>query len=302
MQQTVLITGGTGLIGQAVSTLLAQNGYKVIHLSRTENLKAIFPAYHWDIEKQTIDKKALAQADFIIHLAGEGIADKRWSAARKQQIINSRVKSTQLLSKFLSDMDKKPLLFIGASAIGYYGNTADAVLDENSPSGTGFLSESCMKWEQSYQTIKNLNIPCPIVRVGVVLTTKGGALSKMLPSYKLRLGAYFANGSQMFSWIHIDDVARAFLFILTQGTNNLIYNATAPEPISNYELAKTIASVYQKKCLVAPVPAFALRAIMGEMADVVLHGSKVMPAQLQNAGFEFSYPTIHAALSELLIK
>jgi len=298
--QTVLITGGTGAVGLATSRLLASQGYKVIHLSRKENLSAEFPAYSWDLEKQTIDKKALEQADFIIHLAGTGIADKRWTAARKAEIISSRVESSKLLARFLATMERKPHAVIGASAIGFYGNRQEETLDENSAAGTGFLAESCTQWENSYQHIRNLGIPCSVVRIGIVLDKKTGALSKMLPSYHVRLGAYFGNGKQIYSWIHIQDMARILLFLVQNHPKNHVYNATAPLPVSNRELAQTIADVLGKKSLIVPAPAFAMRIAMGEMADVVLHGSRVLPKSLESAGFEFLYPNVSAALENLL--
>jgi uncharacterized protein len=298
--QTVLITGGTGAVGLATSRLLASQGYKVIHLSRKENLSAEFPAYSWDLEKQTIDKKALEQADFIIHLAGTGIADKRWTAARKAEIISSRVESSLLLARFLATMERKPHAVIGASAIGFYGNRQEETLDENSAAGTGFLAESCAQWENSYQHIRNLGIPCSVVRIGIVLDKKTGALSKMLPSYHVRLGAYFGGGKQIYSWIHIQDMARILLFLVQNHPKNQVYNATAPLPVSNRELAQTIADVLGKKSLIVPAPAFAMRIAMGEMADVVLYGSNVLPKSLESAGFEFLYPNVSAALENLL--
>ncbi len=298
--QTVLITGGTGAVGLATSMLLERQGYKVIHLSRRADLSARFPAYSWDLGKQFIDKKALEQADFIIHLAGTGIADARWSKSRKTDIIASRVDSSLLLAKNLAAVEKRPLFFIGASATGFYGNRGTEILTETSSAGTGFLSESCQLWENSYQAIRDLNINCDVLRIGIVLAAHSGALAKMLPSYKLRLGAYFGNGAQMYSWIHIQDLARIFLFLVQNTPQNQTYNATAPTPVSNYELANTIATALGKKSLIAPVPAFALRLAMGEMADVVLHGANVVPENLQKAGFEFLYPTVLAALENLL--
>lgn len=299
--KTILITGGSGLIGQALSPLLQQKGYRVIHLSRQQNLQAPFPAYRWDIAKKYIDTDALAQADAIIHLAGAGIADKRWSAARKREIMDSRVQSTQLLVDALQQSKHRPSVFLAASAIGYYGDTGDKDITEESPVGNGFMADVCKQWEQAAEPLwQTLGIRTPILRIGIVLARQGGALAKMLPSYRFRMGAYFGNGQQFMPWIHLSDICQSIIFLLENQQATGVFNGTAPHPVSNYQLAKNIALALGKKSLIMPAPAFALRLVMGEMADMLLMGTKVLPSRLQRMGFSFQFPTIDVALKDLI--
>ncbi|MEM8908281.1 MAG: TIGR01777 family oxidoreductase, partial [Bacteroidota bacterium] len=203
---TILIAGGSGLIGQRLSELLAQKNYHVIHLSRRENLKARFPAYAWDLSANYIDPKAIEQADYVINLAGAGIADRPWTKKRKKLIIDSRVQSNQLLAKTIQAAGKAKA-FIAAAAIGYYGNSGENWVDEESPSPDhGFLTESCQIWEQTLHEIADQVPRMVIIRIGIVLSTLGGAMEKMLLSFKVRVGTYFGDGRQYYSWIHIDDL------------------------------------------------------------------------------------------------
>ncbi len=298
--RTVLITGGTGLIGSRLSELLTEKGYKVIHLSRSENLNATFPAYQWNIKKEEIDETALQQADYIITLAGAGIADKRWTAARKQLIIDSRVNGIQLIGKKLKELNLTPKAIIGASAVGYYGNSGAELVDESASAGDGFLSESVVAWEKAYDDLNGLNTRIGRVRVGIVLSPKGGALQKMLPTYKAGFGTYFGDGSQIYSWIHLDDVCRVFIHLLEQEQLSGTFNAVAPHPVSNKQLAKDIATAKDMNEVVFPAPEFAMKLALGEMAAVVLDGSNVSAQKVLDAGFEFKFPELIPALKDLL--
>lgn len=298
--KTVVITGGTGLLGMRISFLLKQKGYAVRHLSRNENLQATYPAYKWDLAAQYIDPNALKGVDALIHLAGAGIADGRWTNNRKKAILDSRIKSSELLSQTLLDMQKKPPVFVACSAIGYYGNQGDKVLTEKAPIGTDFMSDVCDKWEQSVAAIRQQGIRTPIIRVGIVLSTKGGALQKLNMSYPFRVGSYFGNGEQYYSWIHLDDISNLFIHVLEDDTIKGIYNGTAPTPVTNKQLAQAIAKAYHQKTLLVPVPATAAKMLMGEMSAVVLNSTRVIPQALKERNYTFLFPDLVPALEDLL--
>ena len=300
MKETVLITGGTGLVGNRLSQLLTEKGYKVIHLSRKRSLSATYPAFQWNIEKGEIDESALLQADYIITLAGAGIADKRWTRSRKRLIISSRVKGIQLLKKELLAKKITPKAIIGASAIGFYGDAGQAKLDETSSSGNDFLSESVRVWEGAYKNLEELNTRIPVIRIGIVLSTLGGALSKMLPTYKVGVGTYFGNGKQIYSWIHIDDICKMFIHAIENEAIEGIYNGVAPNPVSNKRMAIDIGKAMNKTTLPLPAPAFGLKMTLGEMAAVVLSSSNVSAQKITNTGFQFDYPELIPALQNIL--
>jgi len=296
---TVLIGGGTGLVGSRLSERLEAKGYTVLHLSRTANLAARFPAYHWDVEAGTIDPEAVKQADYVINLAGAGIADKPWTQARKELIISSRTETTALLRRSFTDLEHRPQAFISGAAIGYYGDRGDTVLTEEAQPGEGFLSESCVAWEKAIEQVSATGIRTVGIRIGVVLTPKGGALEKMLLPLKAGVSTYFGSGKQWYSWIHIDDLCDLFIHALEQGSMQGFYNGVAPNPVRNKELARTLLSASAKKGLVLPAPAFVLRIAMGEMADVVLQSTRVSSEKTEHTGFIFQYPELEPALVDL---
>ncbi len=297
---TILITGGTGLLGSRISDLLHDKGYQVRHLSRTENLTANYPAYKWDIKAKTIDPRAFEGVHGIIHLAGAGIADARWTPARKEAIIESRVDSTHLLSEYIAKLEQPPSVFVACSAVGIYGNKGDHKLIEKSPPGQDFMSEVCIKWERSADSIREQGIRTPTVRVGVVMSTQGGALEKINMSYGFRIGAYFSDGQQYMSWIHIDDLCNIFIRAVEDEQMTEVYNATAPDPVTNKALVKALSAAHGQSTLLLPVPAFALRTAMGEMADVVLNSTRVLPQALLDLQHDYQYPELVGALSDLL--
>ena len=298
--KTVLITGGTGLIGSRLSDLLTEKGYKVIHLSRRRKLSAKYPAYQWNIEKSEIDESALQQADYIITLAGAGIADKRWTSRRKKLIIDSRVNGIELIAKKLKAHDIRPKAIIGASAIGFYGDSGQDLMTETSPSGNDFLAESVRAWEKAYENLKPLTPRLPIIRVGIVLSTQGGALEKMLPTYAVGVGTYFGDGSQMYSWIHIDDICRMFVHALENENIDSLYNGVSPNPVSNKTLAIDIGKAMNKTTLPLPAPAFAMKMALGEMSVVVLSSDNVSAKKISDTGFQFKYPELIPALKDIL--
>lgn len=298
--QKVLITGGTGLIGRRLSVALVSKGYQVIHLSRKENLKATFPAYKWNIDDGEVDIRALEQADYIVHLAGAGVADKPWTTKRKQLIIDSRVKSGALLQQKLKEIGKRPKAIVCASASGFYGNRGDEQLDESASKGQGFLSDVVEKWEAANDGFKYVTDRLTQLRIGIVLSTQGGALQKMLPSYNFRIGAYFGSGQQYYSWIHIDDLVGMFTHAIEEETVSGTYNAVAPNPVTNKYLAEMIGKMMSKSALLVPAPAMAMRLVLGEMSAVVLDGAKLSTDKISATGFDFTFVNVNSALRDLI--
>jgi uncharacterized protein (TIGR01777 family) len=298
----ILIAGGTGLIGSHLSGMLASEGYLVRHLSRKPNPSAAFPTYSWDPDTGKVDPAALEGVSYVINLAGAGIADKPWTKARRETIISSRVNGTNALREAILKMQKKPLGYIAASAIGFYGDSGENWLDEHSPSGSGFLSESCMEWETAINGVATTGVRTVVLRIGIVLSAKGGALEKLAMPLRLHLAPYLGNGLQWYSWIHIEDVCRLFLFALQQETLEGVFNAVAPTPVRHRTLIQELVGACQTKAFRFPVPALFLRMGMGEMADVVLDSTRVSARKILMAGFNFRFPGIGPALTNLMDK
>lgn len=297
--KNILITGGTGLIGMHLSNLLTQKGYTVRHLSRRRNKQALYPAYQWDIEAGSIDSGAIEWADALLHLAGAGIADARWTERRKNILMDSRVQSTNLLCKYLADSTNPPAVVVSSSAIGYYGHQNDTVLDASSGHGTDFMSQICQAWEAAAAPIQKLGIRSAIIRIGVVLSTKGGALEQLLKSYSFRIGAYFGAGDQYYSWIHIDDLCTWFIKAIENESMTGIYNGTAPKPATNKEIAWAISKALNKPSILIPVPTFMAKLMMGEMSAVVLNSTRVsQPAGI--ADFDYQFEALVPAIKDLV--
>ena len=298
---TILIGGGSGLIGTRLSEMLDQKGHKVLHLSRTQNLSSKFPKYTWDLNNGTVDTEAVAKADYIINLAGAGIADKRWTKSRKNEIIASRTKSILLLKKAIEQSRSVPKAIISASAIGFYGNQGDELLDEDSTAGTsGFLAESTQIWETAIQELETLACRQVSIRIGIVLSSKGGALKPFLLQNQFRLGNYFGDGKQYYSWIHIDDLCRMFIYAIENEELQGVFNGVAPNPVSLYNLVKSVSEAMDKKVIMIPVPSFAVRLLMGEMGDVILSSTHASSAKIEAKGFQFNYPKLVPAIQQLL--
>lgn len=298
--KVILIAGGTGLIGQRLSEQLEARGYQVRLLSRTPGKKANREAFAWNPAKNEIDPKALEGVYGVINLAGAGIADKRWTDARKKLIIDSRVEGTHLLAKTLRALASPPAAYVAASAMGIYGDRGDEWLDEESTTGTGFLSESTLAWEKSVQAVEQTSVRTVRLRIGIVLSMQGGALEKMLLPSKFRLATYFGSGRQWYSWIHIDDLCRMFVFALENEALHGAYNAVAPYPAPNKQFTEAIGQAMDKPGLPVPAPAFGLRLVLGEMADVILNSTRVRAEKIQKAGFDFEYPQLEPALRDIL--
>ncbi len=298
--KNVLIAGGSGLVGTRLSKMLTERGYHVAHLSRKTSTQSQYPTFSWDVANGKIDENAFDDVDCVINLAGTGIADKRWSVARKKDIIESRTQSTDLLKKCVGERQSKVKVFLSASAIGFYGDRKDEVLTEDSPSGNGFLAESTREWENSIQKIINTSVRTVAMRIGVVMSTKGGALPKILQSFLFRVGVYFGNGQQWFSWVHIDDLCQMFIWAIENEKAHGFYNACAPTPLSNFDFTDAVGRAKGGFFFKIPAPAFALRLILGEMADVVLTGARVSSKKIESEGFKFQFPEAVLAIRDVL--
>ena len=296
---TILITGGTGLVGKHLSIMLSKKGYNVTVLSRNQTTKP--NCYYWNLETNYIDAKAVIEADYIIHLAGAGIADKRWTNERKIELIDSRVKSTNLLFRKIKELNPNLKAFIAASGIGYYGaTTSTKIYEENDESGTDFLSEICKLWENASLQFKTINIRTVIFRTGIVLSNEGGAFQKISKPIKLGLGAALGSGKQYMPWIHIEDLCNMYVKAIENIELNGIYNAVAPEHITNNELTKSVARAIKRPLWTPNVPRFILKITFGKLAVILLEGSRVSSEKIVTTGFKFKYPTLTKALNNLL--
>lgn len=304
--QTVLITGGTGMVGTSLTQLLLSKGYQVIILTRKPQTSPIPNLTYavWDIAKGTIDPLAFEKADTIVHLAGAGVADKRWSKKRKQEIVDSRVMSGALLVKYLTAHTHQVKTVVTASAIGWYGpDTAESLMNgftETDPVDGAFLGDTCKQWEDSVKPIETLGIRLVTLRIGIVLNKQGGALAEFIKPAKFGLATIFGTGNQMVSWIHYKDLCKMILFGIETNSIHGVYNAVSPDPTSNKDLIIAITKKLRGFYLPIPVPAFVLNIMLGEMSIEILKSAKVSSNKIQEADFKFDYPTLNSALHELL--
>lgn len=314
---TVLITGGTGMIGTALSRQLLQQGYDVIILSRNPIKTAahygassqqnsfrpsgnIFYA-KWDIVGGKIDAQAISQADYIVHLAGEGVAKKRWTKKRKQEIKESRTKTSDLLYKCLSSQPNKVKAIISASAIGYYGPDHGKPFTEEDPAASDFLGSTCKAWEDSIESVKTLGKRLVKLRLGIALSNEGGALAEFKKPSRIGMAAILGTGNQAVSWIHIDDLCRAFIHAIETPEMEGVFNLAAPNVSNNRELTLGIAKAMNGKFYFPfKVPTFVLKWMMGEMSIEVLKSTTVDSSKLQKTGFNFIFPTLSSALKHLI--
>ncbi|WP_218599569.1 TIGR01777 family oxidoreductase [Polaribacter sp. NJDZ03] len=288
----IIITGGTGLVGKRLSKLLIDKNHEVVILSRNPKEENEFK---WDISSNYIDEIALLDTDYIIHLAGAGIADKRWTKERKQIIIDSRVKSANLLYDKINELKINLKGFISASGVGYYGAvTTDKIYEETDKAGTDFLGEVCQKWENAAQQFSTKNIPVTILRTGVVLTDKGGALDKMKTPIITPLGS----GKQFLPWIHLDDLCAIYIKVIDDNLEG-VFNAVAPEHHTSKTFSKELAKSIGKPYLGIGVPSFMLKLVFGDMAKILLEGSKISAKKIEKNGYSFRFKTLKKALNNL---
>ncbi|WP_423148934.1 TIGR01777 family oxidoreductase [Rubrolithibacter danxiaensis] len=301
MSKTILITGASGLIGNSLTRLLALKGYRIHHLTRFKSHKnPLIKTFGWDVRNKKIDSDCIKETDIIIHLAGEGIAGKRWTSQRKQNIINSRTESIRLIYSLLRQSPGHQVKkIISSSAVGYYGDRGDLLLTESTPPGTGFLSKTCVAWEQAVDEGVSLGIKTVKLRTGMVLSTEGGALPQIAKPIKLGVGTVLGSGKQWVSWIHLQDVTRMFLFAIENESVEGSFNMTAPNPVTQTELTYAIARELNKRIWLPRTPSFILKLVLGEMSSVVLDSTKTSASKIQSAGFQFNFPTIEEALASI---
>lgn len=299
----ILISGGTGLVGKALSKRLITEGHEVRILSRNPKSSSQLKSFYWNVEKNEIDEKAFEGVEHIVHLAGSGIADKRWTDSRKQDIIDSRVNSMKLITSVVQKKNIKLKSFVGASAIGIYGMiTSETIFTETDIGKDDFLRQSCSQWENSYREIQTLSNKNSIIRIGLVLSKDGGALKRLLPLFQLGLGSAVGSGKQYMPWIHLDDLVSIFNEALFNSNYSGIYNAVSIEETTSNSFSKQLAKSLSKPFFLPNVPAFMLKIAFGEMANVLLEGSRVSNKKLIHTGFQLKYPALSEALKEILSK
>ncbi len=297
---SIAITGASGLIGTALAHRLAANGHRVVRFTRRQSTGA--DSIAWDPRSGSIEADKLKGVDAVVHLAGAGIGDKRWTDEYKREILESRTKSTALLASTLADMADGPKILLSGSAIGIYGESESATFTEDSPAGSGFLADVCVQWEAETAVAEKAGVRVAHLRTGIVLSPKGGALKKLLPLFKLGAGGRMGSGRQWQSWISIDDEISAIEHLLTSNVSGPV-NLTAPAPVTQAEFTKTLAKVLKRPSLL-PVPTFGPKLLLGsELADALLFtGQKVLPTVLEKDGFSFAHRDLESALRSLLSK
>lgn len=305
---TVLITGGTGLIGKALTKELLAKGYEVIVLTRHKEehrpLKGLRYA-QWDVEKQFIEPTAISEADYIIHLAGANVAGGRWTEKRKKQILDSRTQTAALLIKKMEEIPNKIKALISASAIGWYGPDPQIPnpkpFSESDKPDPGFLGETCRLWEESLDPVLAMGKRLVKLRTGIVLSKEGGAYSEFKKPLQFGTAAILGTGKQVVSWIHINDIVGIYMFALEQEKINGVFNAVAPQPVTNEQLVMAMAKTKGGMAIPIKVPEFALKLLLGEMSTEVLKSATVSSNKIEDAGYHFQFPSIEAAVSNLQV-
>ena len=299
----VLLTGSTGLVGSALAKELLADRAQVDILVRKPKVNGALPggkAIQWDPAGGILDSDAIEGYDAIIHLGGEGIADGRWTAKKMARIRDSRVDGTSLLANRIERLDRKPLVFICASAIGFYGDRGEEVLAEESPRGDGFLADVCTQWEAACAPAADSGVRVVNMRIGVVLSKEGGALNKMLPPFRLGVGGRIGDGKQWMSWIELGDLVRSIRHVMQTPSISGVVNAVSPNPVTNAEFTKSLGRTLSRPT-VFPLPAVGARIVLGKMADgLLLASTRVAPEVLMNSEFDFRHPSLDDALQAVL--
>jgi uncharacterized protein len=301
MPKQILITGASGLIGKQLTELLLQKGYRVSHLSRSAKAGEV-PSFVWDIKKGYIDPNALTGIDAIIHLAGAGVGEKRWSEKWKKEILESRTLSTRLLFNELNRHKQHQVkAFLSASGISYYGlHLTNELFTEEAKPANDFLAKVAIDWEAEVDRINSLGIRVLKLRTGVVLSREGGALEQMAKPVRFYVGSPLASGKQYVSWIHMDDLCEIYIKALEDDSMSDVFNVVSPVAVANREMTAAIAQALNKPLWAPRVPAFILRMMVGEMADLVIYGCNVSSKKIEQAGYQFKFPEIKSALRDLM--
>ena len=304
MKKSIVITGGTGLIGSRIIEILDKSKYDLrIYTRSPREAHDNITYFKWDPLQGEIDLSGLEDCNHIISLAGAGIADKRWTEKRKKLIIDSRVMGNELIGESLSKLKHRPDSIVAGSAIGYYGHRGDEKLAENAiAGGKEFLTESTRAWEEALSDLYNYTDQLSIIRIGIVLSTNGGALEKMMIPLRFGVSGYFGSGKQYYSWIHIDDVCRMIINGIENKNWKGIYNGTTPEPLQLKSMAKQIKNMFLPLAFAAPVPEFILRMAMGEMTCMLVNSTRVIPQKAIDEGFEFQFTEVEKAVMDLKVR
>ncbi|MBS1593872.1 MAG: TIGR01777 family oxidoreductase [Bacteroidetes bacterium] len=298
----VLITGADGLIGTRLQQLLKKDGYAVHTIGRAKKDKPEPDQYIWDIATQTMDPASLKGVTAIIHLAGAGVADQRWTAARKKEIYDSRIDSTRLIYKTLATIPNQVKTIVSAAAVGYYGDRGADVISETEPPGDSFLAKVVLDWEREVAQMEKLSVRHICCRIGVVLARHGGALPELDRTVPAGIAPYFAKQDLYYPWVHIDDVCGTMIHALEQEAMHGSYNTTAPEPVQIKALMRAIITARRAHALLVPVPPLALKVMLGEMSEVVLQSQRCSDAKLLASGYQFKYPDLAGALKDIYKK
>lgn len=298
MKEKILISGGSGLIGSRMSEMLTEMNYEVYHLSRQSGAGK-YKTIQWDVNNKKLDGSSLEGFKYIFNLAGAGIVDKPWTDERKLELLNSRVDSVMLLHEKIGQLQHKPEAFVSASAIGFYGiHTSEEIYTETDQAGNDFLADTCKKWEEAIHNFSSLDLSYSIVRIGLVLSTKGGALAEMAKPIKMGFGAALGSGKQYMPWIHIDDICRLFIHCAQHKLSTTV-NGVSQNQVNNKTFTKAVAKALGKKIWLPNVPTFMMRLILGSRAQIVLEGSRVSYDKHAQIDFELKYKNLENSLAEL---
>lgn len=294
----ILITGGTGFVGKLLCQRLHEKGHELLLVSRAPHRAQTVVPPSAEIRPDILEFQT-SQPEAIINLAGDPIAEGRWSEEKKQRLLDSRLNTTNAIVEFCKGLNKPPHTLISASAMGYYGARGEEEVTEDEPPGTEFIAALCHKWEEAAQQAEPAGVRVARVRIGIVLGPGGGSLARMLPAFKLGLGGTLGSGRQYMPWIHREDLVRLILFLLDNQNLSGAFNASAPRPVTNSEFTRTLAGKLGRPAII-PVPEIALKLMFGEMSRVLLTGANMKPQRLMDNGFEFKYPELDKALGEIL--
>lgn len=297
---TVLITGGSGLVGRRLSTLMIEKGYQVRHLSRNPKDKGNIRVFKWDISDGYIDPEALKGVNIVVHLAGADIMEKRWTPERKKELVSSRTDSLNLIYDFLDKNKHQVKTLISSSAQGYYPPNQNKILIEGDPAGSGYMGQLSLAWEQAAYKWENLGIKVSINRIGLVMAREGGVMEILIKPIKKGIASYFGKGTMMYPWIHIDDLCGMMIFEIENDHVKGTFNAAAPNAVTQKEMNKAIAKQFGKNIFSFPVPVFILRLMMGERFGVMVDSFHLSADKIQNAGYNFDFPKLDEALDDLL--
>jgi uncharacterized protein len=302
MKKNVLITGGSGFIGKKMTGLLVENGFSVAILTRSDYKNTPDITYYkWNLDSKIMDENAVLNADYMLHLAGEGIAEKRWTTSRKKAIVDSRVDSIQLIYDVLKRNNKTLEAFVSASGVGIYGAVnSEIICTEETPPANDFLGDTCVKWEQAVDSIGNLNIRTVKIRTGLVMGKNDGFLKKLIPVFKYKLGSVLGSGKQYMPWIHVDDLCQMYLQAIQNNSMFGAYNGAVNDATNNETFSTTLANCFGYKIWSPNLPAFFIKLLLGEMAQILLTGQRVSSDKIEKTGFVFKYKNLKDALADCL--